>query len=58
MTDLTPAERKREGLSRGGKNSPVRPFRDPAKAREAVNARWAKYREAQKKAIDADDIHD
>ena len=55
---MTPAERKREGLSRGGKNSPVRPFRDPAKAREAVNARWAKYREAQKKAIDADDIHD
>lgn len=33
--------------SKGGKNSPVRPFKDPAKARAAVNARWAKKRAAK-----------
>lgn len=34
--------------SKGGKNSPVRPFKDPERARAAVNARWAKYRENNK----------
>lgn len=33
--------------SKGGKNSPVRPFTDPEKARAAVNARWAKKRAAR-----------
>lgn len=34
--------------SKGGKNSPVRPFKDPAKARAAVNARWAKRNGSKK----------
>lgn len=29
---------------KGGKKSPNRPFKDPEKARAAVNARWAKFR--------------
>lgn len=33
--------------SRGGKKSTNRPFKDPAKARAAVNARWAKKRAAK-----------
>ena len=28
--------------SKGGKKSGNRPFKDPAKARAAINARWAK----------------
>lgn len=29
--------------SKGGKKSGNRPFKDPAKARAAVNARWSKH---------------
>lgn len=33
--------------SKGGKKSTHRPFKDPERARAAVNARWAKKRAAK-----------
>ena len=52
------AEWRQERARKAGKASTYRPFKDPEKARAAVQKRWAKYRLEKAKTVDKLNLHD